>query len=39
VTKRSFSCTCPDFRTAELGTCNHIETKLIETHVADDIPF
>jgi len=29
VAKRSFSCTCPDFRTAGLGTCKHIEATLI----------
>ncbi len=27
---RSFSCTCPDFRTAGLGTCKHIEATLIQ---------
>lgn len=26
---RSFSCTCPDFRTAGLGTCKHVEATLI----------
>lgn len=26
---RSFSCTCPDFRTAGLGTCKHAEATLI----------
>lgn len=26
---RAFSCTCPDFRTAGLGTCKHIEATLI----------
>jgi len=26
---RSFSCTCPDFRTAGLGTCKHTEATLI----------
>lgn len=29
VATRSFSCTCPDFRTAGLGTCKHIEATLI----------
>jgi hypothetical protein len=27
--ERSFSCTCPDFRTAGLGTCKHVEATLI----------
>jgi hypothetical protein len=27
--ERSFSCSCPDFRTAGLGTCKHIEATLI----------
>lgn len=26
---RAFSCTCPDFRTAGLGTCKHVEATLI----------
>jgi hypothetical protein len=26
---RLFSCTCPDFRTAGLGTCKHVEATLI----------
>ena len=26
---RSFSCSCPDFRTAGLGTCKHVEATLI----------
>jgi ERCC4-related helicase len=26
---RAFSCTCPDFRTAGLGTCKHIEATLL----------
>jgi ERCC4-related helicase len=26
---RVFSCTCPDFRTAGLGTCKHVEATLI----------
>ncbi len=26
---RSFSCTCPDFRTNGLGTCKHIEATII----------
>ena len=26
---RGFSCTCPDFRTAGLGTCKHVEATLI----------
>lgn len=26
---RIFSCTCPDFRTAGLGTCKHVEATLI----------
>jgi len=26
---RTFSCTCPDFRTAGLGTCKHVEATLI----------
>ncbi len=26
---RSFSCTCPDFRTNGLGTCKHVEAALI----------
>jgi hypothetical protein len=26
---RSFSCTCPDFRTNGLGTCKHVEATLI----------
>ncbi len=29
VASRSFSCTCPDFRTAGLGTCKHAEATLI----------
>ncbi len=29
LTDRAFSCTCPDFRTAGLGTCKHIEATLI----------
>lgn len=29
VKDRSFSCTCPDFRTAGLGTCKHVEATLI----------
>ena len=35
---RSFSCTCPDFRIAGLGTCKHIEATLIwlkRRHKAD----
>lgn len=35
---RSFSCTCPDFRTAGLGTCKHAEAVLIRLkrrHKAD----
>jgi hypothetical protein len=38
VATRSFSCTCPDFRTAGLGTCKHIEATLIwlkRRHKAD----
>lgn len=38
VAERSFSCTCPDFRTAGLGTCKHIEAALIwlkRRHKAD----
>ncbi len=27
--ERAFSCTCPDFRTAGLGTCKHVEATLI----------
>ncbi len=27
--ERVFSCTCPDFRTAGLGTCKHVEATLI----------
>ncbi|WP_353565453.1 DEAD/DEAH box helicase [Haloferula sargassicola] len=26
---RAFSCTCPDFRTAGLGTCKHVEATLL----------
>jgi hypothetical protein len=29
LNERAFSCTCPDFRTAGLGTCKHIEATLI----------
>jgi hypothetical protein len=29
LANRTFSCTCPDFRTAGLGTCKHIEATLI----------
>ncbi|MBP7951437.1 MAG: DEAD/DEAH box helicase [Verrucomicrobiales bacterium] len=29
IQDRSFSCTCPDFRTAGLGTCKHVEATLI----------
>ena len=29
LASRAFSCTCPDFRTAGLGTCKHIEATLI----------
>lgn len=29
VKDRAFSCTCPDFRTAGLGTCKHVEATLI----------
>ncbi len=29
VKNRVFSCTCPDFRTAGLGTCKHVESILI----------
>ncbi|MCB1228188.1 MAG: hypothetical protein KDK99_20445, partial [Verrucomicrobiales bacterium] len=29
VSKRAFACTCPDFRTAGLGTCKHVEATLI----------
>lgn len=35
---RAFSCTCPDFRTAGLGTCKHVEATLIwlkRRHKAD----
>lgn len=35
---RAFSCTCPDFRTAGLGTCKHVEAVLIRLkrrHKAD----
>ncbi|MBE2283563.1 MAG: DEAD/DEAH box helicase [Prosthecobacter sp.] len=38
LASRSFSCTCPDFRTAGLGTCKHIEATLIwlkRRHKAD----
>lgn len=38
VATRSFSCTCPDFRTAGLGTCKHVEATLIwlkRRHKAD----
>lgn len=29
LASRAFSCTCPDFRTAGLGTCKHVEATLI----------
>jgi len=29
LASRSFSCTCPDFRTAGLATCKHVEATLI----------
>jgi|GEM_PF-1928332 len=29
LNERSFSCTCPDFRTAGLATCKHVEATLI----------
>jgi superfamily II DNA or RNA helicase len=29
VKDHAFSCTCPDFRTAGLGTCKHVEATLI----------
>ena len=29
VASRAVSCTCPDFRTAGLGTCKHVEATLI----------
>ena len=29
VASRAFSCTCPDFRAAGLGTCKHVEATLI----------
>jgi len=29
LSTRAFSCTCPDYRTAGLGTCKHIEATLI----------
>lgn len=38
VASRAFSCTCPDFRTAGLGTCKHVEATLIwlkRRHKAD----
>ena len=29
LARRAFACTCPDFRTAGLGTCKHVEATLI----------
>lgn len=39
VFHRFFSCTCPDFRTAGLGTCKHVEATLIFLKRREKVPY